>query len=121
MTRGAFYEGKAEEYLKRKGYKILEKNFRTPRGEIDIIGRDHSAIAFIEVKARHCSFWIAPEEVVTRVKQKRLVDAARMYIVTHANYPYRFDVVSIIQGNQWRIYRLFKNAFTVDEAIPAHI
>ena len=105
------YEQKAEQFLKFKGYRILGRNFRTPLGEIDIIGRDSRSVAFVEVKARHCSFWGDPKEAVNEKKQKRIICAAKKYISSRSEEYYRFDVVTIVYGNQWRMYRLFKGAF----------
>ncbi|MCK4810431.1 MAG: YraN family protein [Candidatus Omnitrophica bacterium] len=106
-----FYEAKAEEFLKMKGYKIVEKNFRTRFGEIDIIGRDKETIALIEVKARGEDFWVSPGEAVDSVKRKRLVLAAKFYSAKYPEENYRFDVVTILEGENWRLYQLIKNAF----------
>lgn len=117
MNNGAFYEQKAEKFLFLKGYRILERNFRVPCGEIDLIGKDRQWTAFIEVKARHCSSWCEPQETVTDRKQERLKRAALRYLYRRGDRACRFDVVSIIQGRQWRVYRLFKNAFSADERV----
>ena len=66
--------------LKKNGYKILEKNFRTKFGEIDLIGIDDDTICFIEVKARSSSDYGNPEEFVTKRKQERLWRTASIYI-----------------------------------------
>lgn len=115
MDKGEFYEKKAEDYLKFKGYTILKKKFRTRSGEIDIIGKDRKVIAFVEVKARDNNYWVGPEEAVDKFKQKRLLHAAKVYSSQHYNKDYRFDVVSVLQGKDWRIYKLIKNAFQGDE------
>lgn len=115
MDKGAFYEKKAEDYLKVKGYRILKKNFRTPYGEIDIIGKDKGVVAFVEVKARDNNFRVSPQEAVDKFKQRRLIKTAKVYCSRHYSKDYRFDVLALLQGRDWRIYKLIKNAFSEDE------
>ena len=115
-TRGSFYEEKAGEFLKLQGYKLLQKNFRTRSGEIDIICRDKEFISFVEVKARNKNHMVSGLEAVTEAKQKRIKKAALFFVSKSADMPFRFDVVEIIQGNLWREYNLIKDAFDyVDE------
>lgn len=117
MNKGFFYEDKAEQFLRLKKYRILERNFRTLLGEVDIIARDREATVFIEVKARHCRSRSQPQETVTKPKRDRLRGAALSYVSDRPDQAFRYDVVSIVQGSHWRIYRLFKNAFLQDEGI----
>jgi putative endonuclease len=112
-----FYERKAEQFLKGKGYKILEKNFRTRLGEVDIIGKDKKTVAFIEVKARSANYLVSPEEAITPSKRKRLISAAKMYMRNYTSGNWRFDVVSIVSGRDWMMYKLIKDAFEVDEGL----
>jgi len=79
-SRGDFGELTACKYIKKNGYKILGKNFRTKFGEIDLIGIDDDTICFIEVKARSSSDYGSPEEFVTKRKQGRLWRTASIYI-----------------------------------------
>lgn len=110
-SKGDFGEDTACKYIKKNGYKILGKNFRTKFGEIDLIGIDNDTICFIEVKARSSSDYGSPEEFVTKRKQERLWKTASIYInkntLEFGNY--RFDVISVDLENEE--IEIFKNAF----------
>lgn len=110
-SKGDFGEETACKYIKKNGYKILGKNFRTKFGEIDLIGIDNDTICFIEVKARSSSDYGSPEEFVTKRKQERLWKTASIYInkntLEFGNY--RFDVISVDLENEE--IEIFKNAF----------
>lgn len=94
--RGLKGEALAISYLKKKGYKILEKNYRTKFGEIDIIASKDGVVVFIEVKTRSTDAFGAPEESVTRDKQERIKKIALYYLKDLKNLPaLRFDVISI--------------------------
>lgn len=86
----------AIDYLMKKGYKILEKNFRTPIGEIDIIAKDKNQIVIIEVKRRLSEKYGQPEFAVNYKKQEKLKKLALYYICKLGReYPVRFDVIAI--------------------------
>lgn len=106
---GARYEKIAGEYLKTKGYRILEYNFRCRRGEIDIIAEDGACLVFCEVKYRSDTRSGHPSEAVDERKQKRLSACALYYLtVTGAEgAECRFDVVCILRDQ----IRLYQNAF----------
>ena len=110
-SKGDFGEETACKYIKKNGYKILGKNFRTKFGEIDLIGIDNDTICFIEVKARSSSDYGSPEQFVTKRKQERLWKTASIYInkntLEFGNY--RFDVISVDLENEE--IQIFKNAF----------
>lgn len=94
---GALGEQFAAKYLKKQGYEIVETNFHTRFGEIDIIAQKGDILAFIEVKTRAASMLATPAEAVTPAKQKKLIKATLQYIQTHpSELQPRFDVVSII-------------------------
>ena len=80
---GAVYEEKAAAYLKEKGYRILEKNYRCPLGEIDLIAEESGYLVFIEVKYRRTSRLGTGEEAVNTKKQRRILGAARWYLNGH--------------------------------------
>ena len=84
-------------YLKKSGYKILEKNYRCRYGEIDIIAKDSEAICFIEVKSRKNTDFGLPEEFVDRRKQKKLLMTSMVYLSNkgNSNIDKRFDVISV--------------------------
>ena len=92
---GLLGEWKAELYLKKQGIRILKRRFRTPHGEIDLIGRDSSTLVFIEVKYRPAGQMGDGASAVDMQKQNRLHYAARRYLKDHPNAFVRFDVVEI--------------------------
>ena len=93
-------EKKAVKYLKRQGYKILQRNFRCPFGEVDIICKKDDVVAFVEVKARYTDIFGAPSEAVGRQKQMRYVKCAQFFFAeTKHDFLIRFDVVEIF-GDQ---------------------
>jgi len=86
----------AVDYLVSNGYEILEKNFRTPFGEIDIIARDKDFIVIIEVKRRMSDRFGEPQLAVNFNKQEKLKKLALYYIhKLKKEYPIRFDVIAI--------------------------
>jgi putative endonuclease len=93
---GLSAESRAAAYLMAKGYRILAKRFRTPYGEIDIVARKRSLLAFIEVKAR-ASLDEAAYAVTPR-QQQRIIGAAQAWLVAHpehADFDMRFDAMLI--------------------------
>ena len=98
MNLGATGERIAAKALKRKGYRILAKNYRCPIGEIDLIAWDAGTIVFVEVKSRASDKHAYPEVNVTRQKQRQVARVARFYIQHKSahEYPARFDVVSVL-------------------------
>jgi putative endonuclease len=98
-------EALAAEYLKSKGYRILEINWRSGHREVDIIAQDNDQIVFIEVKTRTGIYSGNPVEAVDYQKQRLLIDAAEDYInLNNIDMEARFDIVTvIINGNSHRI------------------
>lgn len=96
-----FIGNKAEDlacdFLKKHGYKILERNFLIRGGEIDIIAREKDILVFIEVKARYSHEYGLPIESITPWKIKALKKSALFYIqkINWGNNPYRIDLVGI--------------------------
>ena len=88
----------AEKYLRGLGYKIIVKNFNTRWGEIDIIAKDGDCFVFVEVKTRRDTEYGAPEEAVTKTKQRHLLAAAQIYLskIHRINDPWRVDVIALI-------------------------
>jgi len=95
---GKLGENLAADFLISKGFEILERNFRTAWGEIDLIVRDSNQIVFVEVKTRTSTNFGMPEEAVTQKKQQHLINSAQEYIENHAAglENYRIDVISIL-------------------------
>ncbi|MCH1983678.1 YraN family protein [Ruminococcus sp. OA3] len=107
---GSWYEEKAAEELKLRGYKILEKNYRCRTGEIDLVAWKDGILIFAEVKYRTTAHSGYPEEAVGLQKQRRISKAAAWYMSERRlrpETPCRFDVVAIL-GEEVRIY---ENAF----------
>jgi putative endonuclease len=90
-------EARAEEYLCTAGYQIVEKNYTTPFGEIDIIARDDKTICFVEVKTRSSRLCGTPADAVTPAKRDKITRTARCYVEanTKKKYEYRFDVIEL--------------------------
>ena len=98
--------------IKKKGYDIIERNYRSRLGEIDIIAKDGDVLVFIEIKTRRSSIDYA-KEAVDRRKKKKLLKLALAYMKTkrYDNIKARFDVIAIsIKDNKPQI-ELIKNAF----------
>ena len=108
---GAQKERAAEEYLKSRGFRVIDRNFSCRQGEIDLIAvSPEKELAFIEVKYRSGVSCGLPEEAVDRKKQRRIQKTARYYLFCHGcpeNTPCRYDVVCIL-GNSIKLY---ENAF----------
>ena len=101
MNRRAYgNEGEqaACEYLQARGWKILERNVRRGRGEIDIIARRRKITAFIEVKRRRSEAFGRPAEAVNSEKQKRIAQAASLYMQQNnlEDACIRFDIIEIL-------------------------
>jgi putative endonuclease len=94
---GILGEKLAGEFLKKKGYKILETNFRCREGEIDIVTKRKDYLVFVEVRTRTSADFGTPEESVTSMKKERLVNLAHVYINSHQNLPelWRIDFVAV--------------------------
>ena len=100
-------EDKACEYLKKLGFKIIERNFRKGYGEIDIVAieetkKDGKILVFVEVKTRTSSQFGSPLEAITYWKLKSLIKMAKFYKMTHRNLPesLRIDAVAVILNGQ---------------------
>jgi len=109
-------EDMAAAFLKKEGYKIVEQNYRTPFGEIDIIAYDGSELVFVEVKARKNPTFAVPQLAVNRKKQQHIVKSAMSYISSKKikDRGLRFDVIAISIFDDTKNIELFKNAFEPD-------
>lgn len=97
-------ESKAADFLEDLGYRILERNFRSKFGEIDLVALDGETLVFVEVKARATRLFGLPEEAVDRRKIKHITLAGEYYVSLHPELPklQRIDVVAI-EGNEVRL------------------
>ena len=108
-------EREAARFLRRLGYKILVRKFRTRFGEIDLIARDDETIVFVEVKTRSTNQAGHPTEAITPAKQRRLTQLASAFLKRYGLLEHRgrFDVVSIVWSSESRPPTIehFPNAF----------
>jgi putative endonuclease len=98
--RGLAAEEAAIRYLQSRGWHVVAHRFRAGRIEIDVVARQGSLVAFVEVKARRGQAFGTPFEAVTGAKRRELVRAARVWIdrFGRADDVYRFDCVGIQDG-----------------------
>jgi putative endonuclease len=99
--------------LKKQGYKILERNYTTPLGEIDLIARHRGELVFIEVKTRKSLRFGEPQDAVSAAKQARLRKLADYYLKRKrlGEVPMRFDVVAITLNLEKQDLEIIRNAF----------
>ncbi|MCM8757847.1 MAG: YraN family protein [Candidatus Omnitrophica bacterium] len=118
LSLGLRGEESAVDFLKKKGFKILERNFRTNFGQIDIIAKEKNEICFIEVKTRKNFNFGLPQEAVSITKKKRIAKVALAYLKEKRllNKKVRFDVVSILWDGNIPKIELIRDAFEVEEA-----
>ncbi len=115
---GELGEETAFKFLKKKGYRILERNYKTPLGEIDIIAQDKKQLVFIEVKSLSDTSYILPQEMVDKKKQEQIIRVALSYLKAKGlrDADCRFDCVAVVfsLGKEPEI-ELFKDAFQSDD------
>jgi putative endonuclease len=106
-------ENVAADFLKKQGYKILERNHRNPMGEIDIIARDKRTLVFVEVKSRRSHGFGHPKYAVTYQKQRKISQTALYYLKTTRQHHVkaRFDVVAVSAADENPRIEIIKNAF----------
>lgn len=115
-NKGKWGEEIAVQYLNKKGFQILFRNWRAERGDIDIIALDGNCLTFVEVKAGTTELYGPPELKITKSKKKQLYKLASLFLQQANNYQvqtnsYRFDVV-IIDGTPHKYkVRHYPNAF----------
>ncbi len=112
---GPFGEAYAAEFLEKDGYRILERNYHSRFGEVDIIAEKGRYLVFVEVKTRESRSMVPPEAAVTPGKQKRIAKTALLYLQKHPTHLQpRFDVIGIIMektGRSVQSCRHIENAF----------
>ena len=105
----------AMEHLLAHGYEILERNYRSPFGEIDLIAQQGKRIVFVEVKTRRSLKFGTPQSAVTLTKQKRISKVALDYLRIDGllDFPCRFDVIAVFLSSQSELTKLqhIENAF----------
>ena len=115
LTYGQQGEAAAATHLRRFGYTILERNYRTSMGEIDIIAEQNGVLVFVEVKARRSQRYGHPKAAITAKKRRTLSMVAQAYLKKHrtGDVRSRFDVVTIQHVDGKPIIEIFPNAFDI--------
>ncbi len=117
LRHGELGERAAKRHLQRQGLKFLTANFRSPRGEIDLICRDQDCLVFVEVKTRSSEEWGRPAAAVNAERRRRLTRAALDYLRLLKNPPVklRFDIVEVLlQDSAVREVRHLPNTFPME-------
>jgi putative endonuclease len=112
---GELGERIAERWLRRRGWRVLQRRFRTGHRDIDLVVEREGVVAFVEVKARRGDRFGGPVEAVNWRKQKELSYSARVWIDRHGRpvEAYRFDVVGILVAGERVRIRHIENAFSL--------
>ena len=111
---GRIGEDLATQYLEKKGYEIIERNFECRQGEIDIIAKDKQELVFVEVKTRASALYGLPKEAVDTIKKKHIYQAAEFYLYFKhlEDEPVRIDVIEVYKKkNEYKINHI-KQAIT---------
>ena len=105
---GILGEKLARDFLKKRGYRIWETNYRSPHGEIDIVAKHGDYLVFIEVRTKRSLEFGSPEESITPTKLERLRATAAHYQQTHDNLPslWRIDMVAIELNQKGKTSRI---------------
>ena len=103
---GRWAEKRAERYLRRKGLKLLARNYSWSGGEIDLVmvGAD-GAVVFVEVRCRAEEFYASPESTITDLKRTKLLRTADYFLTKHniESRPLRFDFVAVVPGRAGKV------------------
>lgn len=119
LRHGALGERAAKQHLQRLGLKFLTANFRSARGEIDLIFRDGDCLVFVEVKTRSSEDWVRPAAAVNARKRRLLSQTALDYLrlLPNPRVKIRFDIVEVlIADGAVREVRHLPNTFPLDRA-----
>ena len=105
---GAQAERRAEAYLRGRGFEILERNYRAPCGELDLVAREGKILVFVEVRSRASDAFGGAQESIGAAKRKRWVKTARLYLEKiRWEGEVRFDVVAFNDGRLTHIPEAF--------------
>jgi putative endonuclease len=118
LQRGALGEAAAKKQLRRLGLKFLTANFRSPRGEIDLVFREGDCLVFVEVKTRSSEEWARPAAAVNKERRQRLTRAALDYLrlLRNPEVKVRFDIVEVLLDNDAvREVRHLPNTFAMEK------
>ena len=117
LQHGLLGERAAKKHLQRNGLKFLTANFRSERGEVDLILRDSDCLVFVEVKTRSSEDWTRPAAAVNAERRRRLTRAALDYLRLLKNPPVkiRFDIVEVLlQDSKVQEIRHLPNTFAME-------
>jgi putative endonuclease len=105
---GKIGEAIAAKHLASKGYQILDQNFTSRFGEIDLVALDKDCVAFVEVKTRTTVGFGHPEESITESKLEKLENTALLWLEAHPEAPddWRIDVIAILLDHQNNVREL---------------
>src|SRR5215470_14897235 len=118
LQHGQLGERAAKKHLQRHGLKFLTANFRSPRGEVDLIFRGDSCLIFVEVKTRSSEDWGRPADAVNAERRRRLSRAALDYLQLLKNpaVKIRFDIVEVLLAEgEVREIRHLPNTFAMEK------
>ena len=101
-TLGDWGEKVAANYLQRQGYQILDQNYKTKLGELDIVAKEGEVIVFVEVKTRTSRSFGLPQEAVNFKKQNKIIRMALQYLRDHrvSEATWRADVVAVVMDRR---------------------
>jgi putative endonuclease len=117
LLHGQLGETAAKKHLKRNGLKFLTQNFRSDRGEVDLVFREDDCLVFVEVKTRSSEEWTRPAAAVNKERRGRLTRAALDYLrlLKNPQVKIRFDIVEVLLENgSVREVRHLPNTFPME-------
>jgi putative endonuclease len=119
QSLGRWGEEQAVRFLSARRWKILQRNVRTPVGELDIVARDGRTLVFVEVKTRRSAAFGAPQEAVGLRKQRQIVRAAQWFLAQAGNPSglLRFDVIAVMPAAEGARIEHLPAAFGLDGAV----
>jgi putative endonuclease len=120
LRRGALGERAAKKHLQKLGLKFLTANFRSERGEIDLIFRDDDCLVFVEVKTRSSEEWTRPAAAVDARKKRLLSQTALDYLrlLKNPQVKIRFDIVEVLlRDGEVREVRHLPNTFPMSRGL----
>lgn len=120
LRRGNLGEAAAKKYLRKKGLKFLTANFKSKRGEIDLVFRDRDCLVFVEVKTRSSEEWVRPAASVDFDKRRKLSLCGLDYVrlLRNPQIKFRFDIVEVLllDGEVSEVRHL-PNTFTLSQPL----
>jgi putative endonuclease len=118
LRYGQLGERAAKKHLKKQGLKFLTGNFRTERGELDLVFRDRDCLVFVEVKTRSSEDWARPSKAVNKQRRERLTRAGLDYLrlLKNPKVKVRFDIVEVLlDAGSVREVRHLSNSFPMEK------